>query len=256
MRLIKGHSVASRRYPWLAASPDAFVMEIGCEGVLLPRVSSDREEETVAAAMELAESKSVFNPQFIAHWHGGEKVPGYVTVQAQVQMTVCEKRRVHVPAILNGQEFLLEVEHDEGLESVLLEVTEKWWRDHVVARVPPPIDGSESSERLLRALYKRSTGVLVRASAEAETWARQWFAAREKKNQAEADEEMAKQQLCAIIGENAGLEGDGWRCTWVAPKSGAVSWKAIAETFKPSSALIAQHTGEPSRRFLPKATKG
>ena len=54
-----------------------------------------------------------------------------------------------------------QVERDRELEAYLLEEIERLWRKHIVARVPPDADGSDSFARYLRERFAKTSGQIV-----------------------------------------------------------------------------------------------
>lgn len=177
---------------WLAATPDA------ARG---PRPSMEVLYEAKLVGMRVA-----------SHWDDG--VPEYVAVQTACQMACSGAREVHVPALIGSTDYRHHVVyHDAEVEALLLEVAEKFYREHVQTDVAPEYDGRTTARELER-LYGRGNGALVPAPAEARDLVAQYHAANERIKRAEAEKDAAKAALVAMVGDADGIESDDFRVTW------------------------------------------
>lgn len=89
-------------------------------------------------------------------WRDG--VPKYVEVQVMHQLAVTGKQAADVAVLLGGQQLeVYRIERDELLIKHLIELERQFWH-YVETDTPPPVDGSDSSERALRLLYPEDDG--------------------------------------------------------------------------------------------------
>jgi putative phage-type endonuclease len=149
-----------------------------------------------------------------AHEWGESEVgeaPDWVVIQVAWQMIVTEAKRVHVGALIGTEVRTYTVQRDPALDQVLIEQADRFWTDHILAKRPPDVDGSEGSRRMLKAQWPRSNGTMIQAGPHAESIARRYFAAKHVIDAAEKEKELASQELIALIGDNDGITGDGWR---------------------------------------------
>ena len=210
-----GTTVRHPELPLFMATPDAYVAR---SGTLMPGIVH---ENTVDNADHyerdgLIEAKCVgFGAS--SHWDDspdGEPVPGYVYLQVVVQMWVCKLPYVIVAALL-GTEFRTH-RYDWGpgeieLVEAIQDRGQQWWRDHVVAGKPPSVDSSDGARRMLRGLYPRNNGVMLKADAESEDWARQYFAAQQTVKQGEEIKKAVTTRMMERAASADGVVGDGWR---------------------------------------------
>jgi putative phage-type endonuclease len=189
----------TRRHPAIShhvATPDAFLSRLG---------------ET-----SLAEVKVV------GFFAGGEwgpsldgDVPDWVQVQCAWQMHVTEVPVCHVGALIGTEVRTYTLTRDEGLEGTLVDVVDRFHRDHIVASIPPLVDGTAGARRMLRAQWPRQhAGSVMAAGPNEEEAARQYFEAKRVIKEAEARAELAVQTIIANMGTLECLKGDGWRALY------------------------------------------
>lgn len=91
-------------------------------------------------------------------WKDG--VPDYVQLQVQHQLAVTGKRAADVAVLLCGQQLEVHrIERDDELIGRLTLLETRFW-EHVETDTPPSADGSESSAKALRQLY-RDKGTVI-----------------------------------------------------------------------------------------------
>lgn len=163
-----------------------------------------------------------------AHLWGEDEadgVPDYVLTQVAWEMHVAGVDVAHVGALTGTQvrTFTLVRARDgiDDLIAALVEEADRFWTDHVLARVPPPIDGSEGSKRLIAARWPKHREGMIKASAATEWWARAYFDAKRARDDAAVQVETASQNLKALAADAEGIDGDGWRLLlkWREPTS-------------------------------------
>ncbi|GGE47921.1 hypothetical protein GCM10011391_28380 [Pullulanibacillus camelliae] len=89
-------------------------------------------------------------------WEGDE-VPTSYLLQCQHYMAVTGYEAWWIAVLIGGNKFRYKkIERDEEIIQMLIEAEEEFWNAHVVPRIPPEIDGSEASEKLLKSMYPES----------------------------------------------------------------------------------------------------
>lgn len=89
-----------------------------------------------------------------------EGVPEYVQLQVQHQFAVTGKVAADVAVLLCGQSLEVHrIERDDALIARLVELEAAFWR-FVESDTPPPVDGSDSSDKALRHLYPGHGGTV------------------------------------------------------------------------------------------------
>jgi len=209
LTLVKGSTEASREIAHHIATPDALHVPSGTREAL-------------------AEAKAVG----IRHWRtwgqDEEGVPEHVLAQVAWQMHVTTLPLAFVGALVGTEVRTYRLERTPDVDTLigaLCEIADRFWVDHVLARKPPTLDGSEGATKMIRAAFPAPRDPMVRASPDAERAAALYFASKAAKATTEREHETAKQLLIAACGQAEGLVGDGWRLRMPARKAYSVSPK-------------------------------
>lgn len=122
-------TLRSVQRPWMLANPDGICSDgAGYEG----------------------KTCTVFKADL---WAGGQ-TDDHAELQAQWCMAVTGLDRWWVAVLIGGQrnQYRL-IQRDQELIDELISIGERFWRDHVLADTPPPLDGSAACTELLRDRY-------------------------------------------------------------------------------------------------------
>lgn len=83
-----------------------------------------------------------------------EPLSAQYMLQVQHELEVSGLEKAYVPVLLTGPDFrIIEVERDEELIKTIIDLEEQFW-ELVVNDTPPPIDGMESTEKLLNKTWQ------------------------------------------------------------------------------------------------------
>ncbi len=90
----------------------------------------------------------------LKEWEAG--IPDNYQLQIQHYMAVTDFKGAYIAVLIGGNQFRWYfVERDKDLINMLIQLENAFWQQ-VVARTPPPIDGSQASSDLLSYLYSNS----------------------------------------------------------------------------------------------------
>lgn len=218
---------------WMSATPDGQFLFDGEPHILEIKNKSDRQS---------------------VHWgvSGTDQVPTDIAAQVYWQMMVSGLRRAAVAVLFGKSDFrLYHLVRDDEAADMVLGKCRAFWFDHVVANVPPEIDGSEQITAYLRAKFTSHGNTLRDATREEDGYIAQLRDVRAQIKDLEGKENALKNRLMAAIGEDAGIVGRSGRVTWKAPDGVTVSWKAVAEALCAPQELIAKHSTPQARKFVP-----
>jgi putative phage-type endonuclease len=202
--------------PYLSATPDGIAAPVGAE------------VDVVAGVGWPVDAKNV---GFFQKDAWATSAPSYYLVQILQQMDVTGLRSSpgKLAALIGGQELLVrEVEWDAEIVAMLHEAADEFWHKHVLADIPPPIDGGEGWSRWLAQNLPKNLTEAHRATPQEADLARQIIERRAHVKTTEDEIRRLENELKAQIGASKGAFGEGWRAAWQ-DRAGSVSWKTAAE---------------------------
>ena len=134
---------------WQMASPDAWLIEDG-------RRVAEVQAKTVnwRNVEEYGES-------------GTDDVPPHCLIQSIWTMSTADTRYGELAALCGMDELrTYRIHRDADIEAVLLEEVERFWKDHIIARVPPDIGHASLANAYLKKKFPAATQDLRVANAE------------------------------------------------------------------------------------------
>jgi putative phage-type endonuclease len=181
------------------------------------KINSATLDADIDAKPEAIECKvsGLLNPAFDgAEWgeDGSDEVPETVLVQAQAQMLCADLERVWVPALLGGGRglSLFKIDRHPDLVQIVLEQSERFWREHVIPRVPPA-DLTPSVEVLKRVRREPESSTIIDDTVFAA-----WLEAKAIAKEAKRAEDEAKARLLEQLGTAEAGECSMGRITFLA----------------------------------------
>jgi putative phage-type endonuclease len=185
------------------------------------------------------------------HWgeDGSEDVPDYYRAQIEQEMAVAGFERCDVAVLLGNEDHrIYPIERNPTLGDALLEIGARFWRDYIVADVPPPITASRDTGDYLRERHPADRLPLRAWTEEALALTELLASAKRLRKQAEQEEVVLINQLKALIGDATGFgAGDRRQITWKCDSRGKPQWREIALALSASPELIEQYAGVPNR---------
>lgn len=94
----------------------------------------------------------------LAEWEGDE-VPASYLCQIQHYLAVTGYETAYVAVLCGGNKFIWkEILRDDELIDIIIDNEKQFWEEHILAKNPPGIDGSEAAGELLKKLYPTDNG--------------------------------------------------------------------------------------------------
>lgn len=185
---------------------------------------------------------------------GTDEVPRHYLIQVQHEMAVTGLKVADLAVLMGGADFrIYTIQADSELQGMIVEAIERFWRDYVLSKRPPPPDGTDSYSEWLSERYPADRAPLREATEEE-------IALVSELHEMEAREEVIKERVAELrndlrnrIGEAGGISCDAFRVTWKKAKdSKRTDWKAVCQDANVSPILIEKHTETTpgSRRLL------
>lgn len=162
----------------------------------------------------------------------GEEVPDHYILQCQHYMAVTGYKGWWIAALIGGNKFVYKyIERDEDIIDYLIQIESDFWQ-LVENRTPPAVDGSESSDMVLKMLYPESEpDTETTLPSEAETLIGEYELAAAEEKDAKSRKDEAANKLKALLGEyEVGKAGDR-----------LVTWKTVNSSRLDTKALKAAH---------------
>lgn len=203
------------------------------------------DDVAIAAGEErVVEYKSVNARVANRYGIGQDEVPEEHICQVQFYLALSQWDVGYLVALLGGDElrtYTLLADHD--LQGMLLDEVERFWRDYVATKTPPPVDGSEGFAQYIRGRYGSDKGAVIQADDRLEELALNFRQASMNLDEAETIKQKLRQQLELAIGDAAGLEGRFGKISFKKSKDGTrVDWEAIVRELGVPDTLIQKHT--------------
>ena len=160
---------------------------------------------------------------------GTDQVPGQYLVQCAAYLALTGCQQWDLAALIGNHDFRIYHFHrDPELEIYLLEESSRWWRDHVIADVPPnPVSEAEARERWPR----HADGRVLHATFDVGQQLRQLAVIRRTMRDLEASEKAVKDAIFpALADAEVIIYNDREMATYRANKdSQKVDYKAVSE---------------------------
>lgn len=176
---------------------------------------------------------------------GADGVPEVYLCQAAYEMAVTSRPWADVVSLIDDDLKIYRVERDRALEDALVSAAVDFWEQHVMPRVPPPPDGSESYDGYLRRRFTQPRGEVVDAPPLLDELAQKMRAAKEAADVADREYKRARQDLEAALGDLRGIKGGFGRIQRV-ERQGSPAWKRIAELAGATTDLIEANRSAPT----------
>lgn len=127
------------------------------------------------------------------------------------------------------------INRDREFEDQLRDAALAFINDHLIPKVPPPIDGSESSRRYLNYRYPRDEGPILEPTDANILWLVERLRnVTDERKTTELAEAALINQIKNIIGDCAGMRGEWGKIYWKKNKdSTTINWQGLAKFLLP-----------------------
>jgi putative phage-type endonuclease len=145
---------------------------------------------------------------------GSDQVPARFFTQAMVQMMVTRTSHAYIAALFGGRKLeVFRIDFDPEIAKGIYMAVERFWKDHILADKPPPVDGSEDWARYL-GKRKHLTETIVQADSQIDALGQKLGQVREAITNLEEQEKIMRNTLLALVDQNEGIKGTGWKVTY------------------------------------------
>ena len=178
------------------------------------------------------------------HWGepGTDQIPDYYAAQVTWAMAAAGRKQCYVVASHEREIDEYVVPYDPELFGALLEVGQRFWKDHVLADVPPPADHTDRCKAFLQTYYPRPLDKeCLPATDEANDLAQRLADAQHKLEAADREVLGLRNAMCEVIGDAYGIHTHLGKALWYGVKGRTVrDEKAIVSLARELGATDAQ----------------
>jgi putative phage-type endonuclease len=190
-------------------------------------------------------NRSAFQGKHWSRTGDPEEIPDGPAIQVQHALMVTGYSHGHLAAEIGHQLRPYVIEADPRLQKTLLEEESWFWHDHVLKQVPPPVDASERTGRILARLWDADEGKILVAGAELTEMHAALVAAQADADAAKEAARQAANEIRQAMGENEVLLDAAGRplVTWkqngtFRAKDFARDWPTTAAVYqRPATAI-------------------
>lgn len=178
----------------------------------------------------------------------GDNVPDAYYCQVQMYIHLSGFEGWWIACLIGGQHFEYKYipRNDTFIQDMLEKVT-AFWENHVVAKVPPAVDGSESCTEAIKKIYKNSNGMQIDLPSRAAHIFASLDELDNTMNIIKQQQDNLKNELKLMLGDNeVGVIGDR-KVTWKTQKGRTtIDSKKLQKEYADVYAACVKY-GEPSR---------
>lgn len=96
------------------------------------------------------------SPYSADKWKDGQ-VPAHYLIQCHHYMAVLGAKAWYIAVVIYGREFkFVKIERDEEIVNNLIKIEKEFWEQHVVPKIMPAPDGSDSAEKFIGTYFKET----------------------------------------------------------------------------------------------------
>lgn len=180
-------------------------------------------------------------------WNG-EDVPAAYLCQLQHYLAVTGYEKAYIAVLIGGNKFVWkEVARDDEFIELMIQHEKAFWENHVLANVPPAIDGSSSASELLAKMYPQDDGSAIMLDDQSNTLIEAIESIKTEEKQLEMQRKEYENQLKMMLGESAEGHSDRFKVTYKTIASSRLDSKRLKEE---QPAIYEKYTKESLSRRL------
>lgn len=146
---------------------------------------------------------------------GTDEVPEEYLVQCQWYMLITGLTRWDLIVSIAGEEpQIYEITRNDTLIQQLYERAEAFWYEHVLPKIPPNVDESESAAKMLAQFYSKADEDIIESDAIIDNLVTNLQRQRQFLKVAEDNVRYYENQIKSLIGDHEGVQGEWGRITW------------------------------------------
>ncbi|WP_256860439.1 YqaJ viral recombinase family nuclease [Paraliobacillus ryukyuensis] len=165
-------------------------------------------------------------------WEGDE-IPDAYLVQVQHYLGVTGFDKAYIAVLIGGQRFVWkEIDRDEELIKMIFSAEVDFWNRHVIANIPPALDGSSAAEQYLKERFEKSDpNKTVDLAFEYKDKIGTWNALKSKIKELDQRKKEIENDIKQELGEAEIGFVENYQATWKQINSNRVDTKRLKTEF-------------------------
>ena len=145
----------------------------------------------------------------------GDNIPDSYYCQCQWYIFLSGSSGWYIACLIGGQNFVHKyIPRNEQFIEQMVEAVTEFWEKNVLAKVPPDVDGSESTTEAIKRVFKSTNETTIDLPSEADNWFKRYDELKALEETIKQQKQECENHFKIMLGDNeAGLFG-GRKVTW------------------------------------------
>ena len=162
-------------------------------------------------------------------WKDGH-IPESYQIQCHHYMAVTGAKAWYIAVVILGREFIWhKIERDEELIQNLISIEKDFWNNHVIPRIMPEPDGSDSSEELIREYFGKALEEKAIPLIGFDEQLKRRTEIAQLMEKLDTEKKAIEQKLKLFMGDAEIAENEQYRVSWKNSDSARLDTKALKE---------------------------
>lgn len=162
-------------------------------------------------------------------WKDGH-IPESYQIQCHHYMAVTGAKAWYIAVVILGREFIWhKIERDEELIQNLISIEKDFWNNHVIPRIMPEPDGSDSSEELIREYFGKALEEKAIPLTGFDEQLKRRTEITQLMEKLDTEKKTIEQKLKMFMGDAEIAENEQYRVSWKNSDSARLDTKALKE---------------------------
>jgi putative phage-type endonuclease len=160
--------------------------------------------------------------QYLAVEWAGDDVPNHYFIQVQHNLAVMNLDFAYVAVLIGGQKYKhYFINRDNELIDNLIELERQFWEEHVLKRIPPQMDGHDSTVEMMKFLYPQSEPESVlNLPFEAQLWVEKLEKIKDAEKELKEDKQLHQNLIKDAMKDAEAAFAGTHKVTWKTAKNG------------------------------------
>jgi putative phage-type endonuclease len=160
--------------------------------------------------------------QYLSDEWAGEDVPNHYYLQVQHNIAVMNVKYAFLAVLIGGQKYKhYFIERDDELINNLIELERQFWQENVLKRIPPEMDGHDSTAEMMKALYPTHLeGTILELPYEAKLWVEKLEDIKQQENALKEAKQLTQNLIKDAMKDAPEAWAGKHKITWKTSKNG------------------------------------